>query len=77
MGLTAEQRQKLAEYVFRDIDENGDGKISVEEVLKAAPIVTPEYKHFVEEIFKKYDTDGDGLLDHDEFVNYLEKENVQ
>jgi len=67
-GLSPEQL-KFVRKAFRNIDENGDGKLSVEEFERASRVLgyNPTRKE-VEEMMKKEDTDGNGFLDFKEFA---------
>jgi len=51
--------------VFKKLDANGDGKVSLEE-FKAGPAGKKDPAK-AEEIFKKKDKDGDGFLTLEEF----------
>eukprot|EP00756_Hemistasia_phaeocysticola_P052145 Hpha_TRINITY_DN2734_c0_g1::TRINITY_DN2734_c0_g1_i1::g.110315::m.110315 len=65
------QRTEL-EWAFSMMDENGDGKLSLEELQEcfrqASPVdVTPEA---LQEIFQQADKDGDGLISFEEFLEH-------
>ena len=58
--------------VFRDLDEDEDGKIKMEQIeakLKELKL----YDHVDEllQILKKTDTNGDGVIDYEEFLHAL------
>ncbi|VDP90727.1 unnamed protein product [Echinostoma caproni] len=72
--LFKKDRRLIADAVMHECDLNKDGKISVDEVLQVNGLEGQEYREFIEKIFKKYDADGDGQLNYDEFLAYLEKE---
>ena len=57
--------------VFKKLDTNGDGKISLDE-FKAGPQGKKDPAK-AEEIFKKKDKDGDGSLSLEEFSAHGEK----
>lgn len=55
--------------VFRYFDENGDGKISPEELRDCMNVIREEVSlEVAEEIVRSADSDGDGLLGFDDFV---------
>lgn len=51
---------------FADLDVNGDGQLSLEEVRAAAPDLT-------EAQFAEYDENGDGTLNEDEFNTWKDE----
>merc|ERR1719159_949942 len=56
--------------VFRDLDENGDGVLSMEEVVKGFEKVFPDEEFCqqdIEEFFETADVDGSGTIDYTEF----------
>ena len=57
--------------IFKKLDANGDGKVSLEE-FKAGPAGKKDPAK-AEEIFKKKDTNGDGFLSLEEFSAHGEK----
>ena len=63
-GADAKPKRDPAE-VFKKLDANGDGKVSLEE-FKAGPAGKKDPAK-AEEIFKKKDKDGDGFLTLEEF----------
>lgn len=66
------QYHELAKALLRDLDTNKNGKLSVREMT--AHNKDPQYVHFVLDIFKKYDANGDKELDVNELRTYLENE---
>lgn len=68
--LTKDEEKRDLDKVFKEIDINGDGNLSKEEVLLGYE------KHFgveitedqVDEMFAKIDLDGNGTIDYTEFV---------
>ncbi len=69
-GDAAKPKRDPAE-VFKKLDANGDGKISLDE-FKAGPAGKKDPAK-AEEIFKKKDKDGDGFLTLEEFSAHGEK----
>lgn len=68
--LTKDEEKRDLDKIFKEIDINGDGNLSKEEVLLGYE------KHFgveitedqVDEMFAKIDLDGNGTIDYTEFV---------
>nr|QQP23428.1 putative calcium-binding protein CML41 [Sedum alfredii] len=62
--------------VFRYFDRNGDGKVSANEI-RAYFTSVGEYMSYDEakQIINELDTDGDEMLDFQEFVNVMRKDN--
>ncbi|MCQ2821526.1 MAG: protein kinase [archaeon] len=57
--------------VFKSLDENNDGKVTLEEIQKGMAIVAKENGmriSNIEEIFNKLDTDRSGCIDYNEFL---------
>lgn len=63
-GAPAPKKAKAAKAKavksFKDVDKNGDGKVTIEELNIIIVTITPE-------MFKKYDKNGDGALDESEY----------
>lgn len=58
------------ERIFQHFDANGDGKVSAAELgdaLKKLGSVTPDD---VKSMMAQIDTDGDGFISHQEFMNF-------
>ena len=68
--LTKDEEKKDLDKIFKDIDVDGDGNLTKEEILQGYE------KHFgipiseeqVDEMFAKIDLDGNGTIDYTEFV---------
>lgn len=56
---------------FRRFDENGDGRISPEELTKILTQLGNISEEECQEIFDSLDRDGDGKLSVEEFVHYI------
>lgn len=68
--LTKDEEKRDLDKIFKEIDINGDGNLSKEEVLlgyeKHFGVETTEEQ--VDEMFAKIDLDGNGTIDYTEFV---------
>lgn len=60
---TAEERKELLK-AFTELDVDSNGKLSREELKNGFAKVRGFGTNDVEEIFKKYDTDGSGMIDY-------------
>ena len=67
--LTKDEEKRDLDKIFKEIDIDGDGNLSKEEILIGYE------KHFgpiseeqVDEMFAKIDLDGNGTIDYTEFV---------
>lgn len=63
---------KLAKHAFVTLDSDGDGLISTRDLLTALPHVFTEDE--LAEEMKRYDTNGDGCIDMEEFCALLKEE---
>lgn len=64
------EREDMFKF-FRNIDKDGDGKITKEELLSG--LITMSYftvniREKVEDIFERLDTDKSGIIDYTEFI---------
>ena len=69
---------------FQEIDDNNDGKLTLEEIKLAASKNKGINLELIEEIFKSIDTDGSGSIEYTEFISasldkslYLQKEKLR
>lgn len=72
--INKEESKKLAE-TFRNIDKNGDGKLSREELLEAYKSTMGKEAALeeVENIMKTVDINGSGFIDYTEFITACAK----
>lgn len=66
MHLASKEDLTELAKVFAKMDENGDGKLSKEEMLKGYKDIYPELSNpeeLIDKIYKEYDTDGTGFLE--------------
>merc|ERR1711933_104503 len=59
--------------LFRLMDENGSGKVSLAEIDKGVMVVYPHFRHqpALAAAYKSCDTSGDGLIDKKEFMKFF------
>jgi calcium-dependent protein kinase len=83
--LNKEETDEM-EKVFKSLDENGDGMLSKDEVLKGyeAHFGVPINEQEVDKLFEAVDADGSGTIDYTEFVvatmnekNFLTKDKLE
>lgn len=67
--MTKEETANL-ESIFKDLDTNGDGVLSKEEILAGYErhFGIPIEENEVDQMFKEIDFDGNGSIDYTEFV---------
>ena len=72
--INKEESKKLSE-TFRNIDKNGDGKLSREELLEAYKMTMGKEAALeeVEHIMKTVDVNGSGFIDYTEFITACAK----
>ena len=57
---------------FAAFDKNGDGLVSIEELLKLMDQIGEDMSHAeAEDALRRGDTDGDGQLSFDEFIAFM------
>ena len=68
--LTREEEKKDLDKIFKEIDLDGDGTLSKEEILLGYEehFGIPISEEQVDDMFKKIDLDGNGTIDYTEFV---------
>ena len=68
--IVSSQDTKELRELFKSLDENGDGKLSVEEMKNGfrhmSHVINPD--EYIEKIMKDVDTDGNGYIDYNEFL---------
>jgi calcium-dependent protein kinase len=65
--VNKEESQKLAE-AFRELDKNGDGRLSRDELLTGYAALGVGAVAEVERIMREVDSDGSGFIDYSEFI---------
>jgi Ca2+-binding EF-hand superfamily protein len=63
---TRDQVKKSWEKRFHDLDQNGDGKITLTEYLIFFKATSPQRRQYFEYEFRKYDRNGDGFITYEE-----------
>eukprot|EP00750_Incisomonas_marina_P012947 INCI17188.1.p2 GENE.INCI17188.1~~INCI17188.1.p2 ORF type:complete len:568 (-),score=113.47 INCI17188.1:3488-5191(-) len=67
--------EKYIRGVFAEIDVNGDGELSMEELVP--PLIKMGYSaRFARKIIRDADDDGNGVIDADEFTAHMSKLNI-
>jgi len=66
--VTATEMTSKAELAFKNLDKNNDGFISKSEFTKLLKHLNKEQ---ADAVMAKFDGDGDGKLDYQEFKNLL------
>ena len=68
--VVSSQDTKELRELFKSLDQNGDGKLSIEEMKNGfsnmANVINPD--EYIEKIMKDVDTDGNGFIDYNEFL---------
>jgi len=63
-------RQERLNEAFMMLDKDGSGKITKDEIKKALQLDNVG-EEVLEELIKKYDLNGDGVIDYNEFLNMM------
>ena len=72
LGIIHPEKEVMLEEDFKEIDLNGDGKITLEELLKIARETFEEVpESVVRTIFVLSDSDNSKSIDKREFVRFL------
>ena len=68
--LTKDEEKRDLDKIFKEIDIDGDGQLSKEEILLGYEkcFGIPISEEQVDEMFEKIDLDGNGTIDYTEFV---------
>jgi len=68
--LTSKEETEDLEKIFKQLDENGDGQLSKDEILKGYQEATgiPISEEEVDKMFEEIDLDKNGTIDYTEFV---------
>lgn len=68
--LISSEETKQAKEIFRALDENGDGKLSKQELIVGYSAIIGEVEavNTVEKIMSHVDTDNNGFLEYSEFI---------
>jgi len=69
----AQEKPRDAEAMFKELDENKDGKLSLEEFKKAKLPRLADKPEFLERVFSRIDTDGDKYLSLEEFKRFADR----
>lgn len=75
--VNAQDTKELRE-LFKTIDNNGDGKLSKDEVKQGLGKLqgVEASEEYIEKIMSEVDTDGNGFIEYDEFIKATLNENV-
>ena len=64
-------RQERLNEAFQMLDKDGTGKITKEEIKKALKLDNDVDENVLNQLIKKYDLNGDGMIDYNEFLNMM------
>ena len=63
-------REERLNEAFQMLDKDGTGKITKEEIKKALKLDNVD-ENVLNQLIKKYDLNGDGMIDYNEFLNMM------
>ena len=72
----SEDEVKNIKKIFQSIDDNNDGKLSLEEMKEAVAKTAGFKPEYIESIFKSIDTDNSGNIEYTEFIAASLEKNV-
>ena len=72
----SEDEVKNIKKIFQSIDDNNDGKLSLEEMKEAVSKTAGFKPEYIESIFKSIDTDNSGNIEYTEFIAASLEKNV-
>ncbi|CAL1537811.1 unnamed protein product [Lymnaea stagnalis] len=72
--IVSPEEEKALHNLFLKLDVNDDGKIDMNDLIKAMTTMQlPQVPGHAKKFFEKYDKDADGQINFDEFVKYVKE----